>query len=282
MKYCVIIPAYNEEQFLLQALVSLANQSLSPQQVIIVNDNSTDNTKILARDFTNNHSNFSVLNITSAAQHSPGSKVVKAFNRGLEIAISDYDFVVKMDADIILPENYFECIAQIFKQNPKAGIAGGLVFIPSNGDWKYENIADKKHVRGPVKSYTKSCFQKIGGLRSTLGWDTLDELLASFNGYEVVVDSSLMIKHLRPTGTAYVSGAMKKHGAALFAMRYGITLTKLTALKTAWRFKSFSLFFVFMWGYFKAWFSGLPRVVSSEEGRFIRSYRWKKILKKLG
>jgi glycosyltransferase involved in cell wall biosynthesis len=281
MKYCVIIPAHNEELFLLQALNTLVSQTIQPQQVIVVNDNSTDNTGILAEEFAKNHQSIKVLNISSDPQHNPGSKVINAFNRGLEIAIPDYDFVVKMDADITLPENYFARIAEIFSQNPNTGIAGGLVYTQHQGDWKYENISDKEHVRGPVKSYTKNCFQKIGGLRSTLGWDTLDELLARFNGFEVSVDTSLVIKHHRPTGKAYASGAMKKHGAALYAMRYGITLTKITALKTAWRFRSVSLLFVFVWGYLQAWFNQLPRVVSAEEGRFIRSYRWKKILRKL-
>jgi glycosyltransferase involved in cell wall biosynthesis len=281
MKYIVIIPAHNEEQFLLQALQSLVGQTLPPYQVIVANDNSTDKTKLIAENFATKHPSFSMLNITSGAAHIPGSKVVNAFNRGLEVVNSNYDFVVKMDADVTLPENYFARIAEIFSQNPKTGIAGGLVYVQNSGDWKYENVADKEHVRGPVKSYTKACFNIIGGLRSTLGWDTLDELLARFNGFEVTIDNSLMIKHHRPTGTAYTSGAMKNHGAALFAMRYGLILTKLTALKTSWRFKSFKLFLVFVWGYLRAWFNRIPRAVSAEEGRFIRAYRWKKILQKL-
>jgi glycosyltransferase involved in cell wall biosynthesis len=282
MKYNVIIPAHNEEHFILQALQSLASQVLPPQEVIVVNDNSTDKTQLIAENFATNHPNFLVLNITSTTEHNPGSKVVNAFNRGIELANTEYDFVVKMDADVTLPENYFARIAEIFRLKPKTGIAGGLVYVQNSDDWKFENIADKEHVRGPLKCYTQTCFKIIGGLRSTLGWDTLDELLARYHGFEVTIDHSLIIKHHRPTGTAYTSGAMKKHGAALYTMRYGLFLTKLTALKTALRFKSFKLFFVFVWGYICAWYNQLPRVVSAEEGRFIRGYRWKKILQKIG
>ena len=45
----------------------------------------------------------------------PGSKVIKAFNKGLSQLDDDYDVIVKLDSDLILPLNYFETILKHFK-----------------------------------------------------------------------------------------------------------------------------------------------------------------------
>lgn len=55
----------------------------------------------------------------------PGSKVVNAFNKGFELLDQDFDIIVKLDADIILPPNYFEKLTEIFKDS-RVGIAGVL------------------------------------------------------------------------------------------------------------------------------------------------------------
>jgi len=44
MKFVVIIPAYNEKDFISLCLDSILTQTLLPTQLIIVNDNSTDET----------------------------------------------------------------------------------------------------------------------------------------------------------------------------------------------------------------------------------------------
>ena len=56
------------------------------------------------------------------------------------------------------------------------------------------------HVRGAFKAYHVSCLNTIGGLRSAMGWDTVDEHLARYYGYRVITLPSLKVKHLRPVG----------------------------------------------------------------------------------
>ena len=56
MKYriSVIIPTFNRSSFLKRALVSVINQSISPNEIIVVDNGSTDNTKsMLKENFTN-------------------------------------------------------------------------------------------------------------------------------------------------------------------------------------------------------------------------------------
>ncbi len=170
---------------------------------------------------------------------------------------------------------------EIFSINKKIGIAGGNLYINSGNDWIFENISNKKKVRGPIKLYRKECFNEIGGLKKSIGWDTVDELLAQYHGWQISTDESLQVKHLKPTGKAYANIAKYKQGEAFYKMRYGFLLCSIASAKLAFNKKNF-LFFIFcIQGYVKAKGNKLPFIVSKKEGVFIRKLRWKGIKNKL-
>jgi len=281
MNYYIIIPAYNEEKNIELTLNSVLKQTLLPKKIIVVNDNSTDKTLEIATNFSNKYDFIEVITTNSQQIHLPGSKVINAFTIGLETLDENYDFVVKLDADLILPENYFERIRTIFTENPKVGITGGRAFIEKNGNWVLENLTDDDHIRGAFKSYRKQCFIEIGKLKSEMGWDTLDEFLARYYGWEIIVDKSLKIKHLKPTGQAYNLYSRHKQGEAFYKLGYGFFLTFLASLKLALKKRKPFLFFDYMNGFFKAKFTKKKRLVTSKQAQFIRMYRWKKIRKKI-
>lgn len=282
VKYYIIIPAHNEGQFLIDALQSVVKQTMSPKKVIVVNDNSSDNTEDIIDGFTVKHDFISKVNTTSSTAHLPGSKVVNAFNKGLEQLDDDYDFIVKLDADIILPDTYFEKIAKIFSKDAKIGIAGGFAYeLDKYGDWRLNHPMDKDHVRGAFKAYNKRCFKAIGGLKTAMGWDTVDELLAQYNGFSIYTDSSLQAKHLRPLGNAYNKKAKLLQGKAMFTMRYGFLITLIASLKMAFKQKKPRAFIDNLQGYFLARKEKTGFLVSPVEGKFIRQLRWRKIKAKL-
>ncbi|MEL4307900.1 glycosyltransferase family 2 protein [Joostella sp. CR20] len=282
MNYYVVIPAHNEEAFLKAMLESLVTQTLLPKKVVVVNDNSTDQTEAIIDIFTAQYLFLEKLNTTSTTTHMPGSKVVNAFNKGLAVLDHNYDFIVKLDADLILPKNYFESIAHIFKSDSNVGIAGGFVYEEDeNKAWKLNHPMDKKHVRGAFKAYSKECFKAIGGLKSAMGWDTVDELLAQYHGFTIYTDSNLHVKHLRPTGKLYNKKAKLLQGKAMYTMRYGLFITAVASLKMALKQNKVQTFFDNMKGYFKAKNEKSPFLVSEEEGEFIRNYRLKNMKKKL-
>ena len=126
MKYYIVIPTYNEEQFIALTLQSLADQTVLPTKVVVVNDNSTDRTPDIVLDFVEKHPWISLITKTSSAIHLPGSKVIQAFQKGLESIDEDYDLIVKVDADLIFPPNYFETIIQHFESDTTIGMVGGF------------------------------------------------------------------------------------------------------------------------------------------------------------
>ena len=281
MKYYIIIPAHNEESFLGLTLQSIIEQTILPSKIVVVNDNSTDNTAEIALAFAKNNPTITLVNKTSEAIHLPGSKVIQAFNKGLETVDDDYDFIVKADADLIFPKNYFEIIINHFKSDDKIGMVGGFAYIEKNGDWILENLTDKDHIRGAFKAYRKETFKQIGGLKPAMGWDTVDELLCKFYNWKVVTDQSLKVKHLKPTGANYNKTARYKQGEAFYSLGYGFIITAIASAKLAMMKKKPLLFLDYIKGFWKAKSAKKPLLVSDEQARFIRNYRWEKMKEKL-
>lgn len=281
MKYYIIIPAYNEEAFMALTLQSLVEQTVLPSKVIVVNDNSTDRTAEIVTSYAEKFPFISLVHKKSDAIHLPGSKVIQAFHEGEKHIDENYDLIVKIDADLIFPKNYFETIIKHFRSDDKIGMAGGFCYIEKNGDWVLENLTDKDHIRGALKAYRKETFKQIGGLKPAMGWDTVDELLCKFYNWKVVTDESLHIKHLKPTGASYNKAARYKQGEAFYSLGYGFFITFIASLKLASRKGKPLLFIDYIMGFWKAKSSGKPLFVTAEQAKWIRNYRWKKMKEKL-
>jgi glycosyltransferase involved in cell wall biosynthesis len=281
MKYYIVIPTYNEEAFIALTLQSLVAQTVLPTKIVVVNDGSTDATEKIIQSFCNQHSFIHLVNKTSNAVHLPGSKVIQAFRKGLETLDDHYDFMVKADADLIFPPNYFETIIQHFQTNEHIGMVGGFAYIEKNGEWVLENLTDKDHIRGAFKAYRKECFKQIGGLKPAMGWDTVDELLCKFYNWKVVTDTSLKVKHLKPTGANYDKTARYKQGEAFYTLGYGFFITAIASAKLAMMKKKPLLFMDYISGFWKAKMAKKPLLVTEEQAKFIRKYRWEKMKSKL-
>ena len=280
MKVSIIIPVYNEQGFIKKSIESIINQTTKPQKVIYVNDSSTDDTRNIIKEFSEKHEWIDLIDHESNQEHEPGSKIVKAFNFGLKNLNISYDIICKFDADIIIPNNYVERLVNIFSNNNNVGIAGGNLYIFKRGKWLYEKIAAKSHVRGPIKAYRRKCFEEINGLKSSIGWDTVDVLLAQKKGWKIYTDESLVVKHLKPTGDKYSIKSKILQGQSLYIMRFGIVLSILSLVKSSINNCTPSKLLFGSVGYLIALFKQKPFIVTKEEGYFIRKFRWSVIRKK--
>lgn len=281
MNYYIVIPSHNEEKFIALTLQSIVEQTVLPKKLVLVNDNSTDATEAIVSDFTQKYPWISLVNKTSDAIHLPGSKVIQAFQKGLETLDDNYDIIVKADADLIFPNNYFETIIRHFHSDAAIGMVGGFAYIEKNGEWILENLTDKDHIRGAFKAYRKECFEQIGGLKPAMGWDTVDELLCKFYNWKVMTDENLKVKHLKPTGANYNKEARYKQGEAFYSLGYGFMITSIASLKLAMRKGKPLLFLDYLKGFWKAKSAKKELLVTEKQAQFIRNYRWKKMKEKL-
>ena len=280
MKIYIVIPAHNEEHNIGITLSSLVNQDLKPAKVVVVNDNSTDRTSEIVEGFTQQHSWIQQAYKKSSDEHLPGEKIIEAFYHGYGILGEDYEIICKYDADMVFKSNYLLRLSQHFKGNKRLGMVAGQCYIQKDDQWILENPNKDDHIRGALKAYRKECFLEIGKIARSIGWDTLDELMAQYYGWELKVDASLKVKHLKPTGFKYSPGAAQLQGVAIYRMRLSFLLTLIIALKRAWLKQEVRVFFSYIKGFLDAKRESLPFIVDANQGKFIRNYRWRGILQR--
>ncbi|WP_339657490.1 glycosyltransferase family 2 protein [Flavobacterium frigidarium] len=281
MNYYLVIPAHNEATLINLTLQSLISQTVLPKKIVVVNDNSTDDTEAVVNAFAKAHPYISLVNKQSTAVHLPGSKVIQAFNTGFETLDEEYDVIMKIDADLIFPTNYLETLTRHFKSDPEIGMVGGFCYIEKEGKWILENLTDKDHIRGALKAYRKETFKQIGGLKSQMGWDTVDELLCKYYNLKVITDASLHVKHLKPTGANYNKTARYKQGEAFYTLGYGFLITAIASAKLSFMKKKPLLFLDYIRGFFKAKSAGTALMVTKDQAEFIKKYRLTKMKEKL-
>ena len=102
----VIVPIYNVENYLLRCLESLANQSYSTLEIILVNDGSTDKSGIIAKQICEQDSRFNLIN-------QPNGGLSNARNTGLKVATGKY--VAFVDSDDWAHKDFIKILHQNIK-----------------------------------------------------------------------------------------------------------------------------------------------------------------------
>lgn len=100
MKVSVIIPTYNSEEYLKECLDSLINQTFKDFEIIIVDNNSTDNTINKVKEYKNKYSNISLVRLDK------NLKQGIARNIGVQNAIGEY--IMFVDSDDKVKSDFIE------------------------------------------------------------------------------------------------------------------------------------------------------------------------------
>lgn len=126
----VVIPCYNQAQFLEDAVHSVVQQTCNNWEIIIVNDGSFDDTNIVAQKLIKTYSQYS---ITLLEQNNSG--VASARNTGISVASGEY--IIPLDADDKFGANYFDKAINILQNNSDIGIVYCLAefFGSKTGLW---------------------------------------------------------------------------------------------------------------------------------------------------
>jgi glycosyltransferase involved in cell wall biosynthesis len=98
----IVIPAYNEEDQLAECLVSISRQTVMPDEVIVVDNNSTDGSAKIAREF-----HF----VTLIKENAQG--ISHAHHRGFRHASSQ--LIARIDADTVLPPDWVSKVLEFYE-----------------------------------------------------------------------------------------------------------------------------------------------------------------------
>jgi len=202
-KYLIVSPVRDEQETIEKTIKSVIGQLTLPAEWVIVNDGSTDSTGEIVGKYLEKYKWIKIINLKDRGFRLPGKGIIEAFYFGLDNAqVKDWDYLVKLDGDLSFDRDYFSNIFNEFGQNPKLGIASGKTYLPINDDIKKLKLewSPDTCTRGPSKIYKRECFEKIGGIRKERGWDTLDDIAAMVEGYDVKSFSQFKIIHYRAIG----------------------------------------------------------------------------------
>jgi biofilm PGA synthesis N-glycosyltransferase PgaC len=220
-RYLIITPVRDEEQYLEATIASVAGQTISPSEWVIVNDGSTDGTGKIIDRYVAQFPRIHVVHRPNRGYRKAGGGVIEAFNAGYNaLQCDDWDFIVKLDGDLTFAPDYFEKCLEHFNRESELGIGGGEIYHSLGGELKLE-ANPRFHVRGATKIYRRACWERIGGLWMAPGWDTIDEVKANMMGWKTYSFPELRLIHHRFTGSA--EGLLHdrvKHGLACYISGY--------------------------------------------------------------
>jgi glycosyltransferase involved in cell wall biosynthesis len=284
VRYVIITPVRNEEVFLGKTITSVATQTIQPTEWIIVDDGSKDRTGGIADAAAAQHSWIRVLHRVDRGFRKNGGGVMEAFRDGLQrVLTGDWDFLVKLDGDLTFAPDYFEKCFQHFESNSKLGIGGGLICNEIAGQRVLDSKEDPKfHVRGATKIYRRACWDAIGGLIQTTGWDTMDELKANMLGWKTYTFPELPLIHHRETGGA--DGSWRnwfKNGRANYIVGYHPLFMLGKCVKRTFRRPYGLASLALLCGFVTGYFSRVPqRVADRKVIRYLRGEQLRALLGK--
>lgn len=230
----VIIPVYNEEEDIEKCLASLSRQTFKDLEIIIVDDGSSDNSKIKIESVKSQFKNLKLLE-----QNHKGAGAAR--NRGVEEAKGE--ILVFVDADMTFDNNFITSLIKPIKEGKTTGTFSKEEYLMNKDNvwarcWNInrgfpatkmhsENYPDTQKV---FRAILKSEFERAGGFNEKAGYND-DWSLSEKLGEEAKVAPGAIFFHKNPGTLSEVfiqSKWMAKRQYKLGPLGYLIALVRVS------------------------------------------------------
>lgn len=206
MKLGLIIPARNEEKTLQKTLDHINNQTQKPDEIIIINDNSNDNTKNIAIksgykiiDFPYKHNSW--------LSH---SHLANVFNLGFKELSFDNDYIMILGADHLLPKTYIETIIYRMDNDKQIVITSGKI----ENEWSVSPRGSGRIIRNSFWKKIGSCYPVNWGFESYPLYKALQL------GYKIEHYADIQTYVQRKTSLTYSPKTYYRRGKGMQALGY--------------------------------------------------------------
>ena len=283
--YVIISPCRNEAEYVKNTLDSVVVQSVLPTLWIIVDDGSTDDTPAILADYANKYDFIRIVTRENRGHRSVGPGVIEAFYSGLDtVELKQFDFLCKLDLDLIMPPRYFETLILRMQETPRLGNCSGKPYFIDKltGNLVSEGCGDENAI-GASKFYRRECFEEIGGFVRQVMWDGLDGHRCRQLGWIAMSwdEPDIRFTHLRPMGSSQqniITGRMR-HGFGQYFMGTGLLYMTASSVFRMLHPPYFVGGLAMLWGYIKSMLQGGARFDDAELVKFIRLYQMQCLLK---
>jgi biofilm PGA synthesis N-glycosyltransferase PgaC len=281
-RYLIISPGRNEGLYMRQTLDSVVAQSVRPARWVIVDDGSTDESPAILAEYASRHDWISVVTRPDRGTRAVGPGVIEAFYAGYgSVDPSEYDYVCKLDLDLILPPTYFEELIRRMEADPRIATCSGKSYIWLDGKFVSERHGDETSL-GMTKFYRRDRFEQLGGFVREVMWDGIDVHRCRMMGWQACSWDvpELRFTHLRPQGTSHkgwATGRMR-HGFGQYFMGTSPVYMLANAVNRFSEKPYVLAGLAMLWGYVWSWLRGRPRYDDPEFRRFLRRWQWRALL----
>ena len=168
-KISVLMPVYNAERFLAEAVESILKQTFTEFEFIIIDDGSTDNSINILKNYSSLDPRIKLITRENRG-------LIKTLNEGVDLARAKY--IARMDADDISLPLRFEKQIEFLDEHPEHIAVGTLAelididgdLIGSFGGLKTHEEIDGAHIKGiggaivhPSAMIRRTAMVKVGG-----------------------------------------------------------------------------------------------------------------------
>jgi glycosyltransferase involved in cell wall biosynthesis len=267
-----------------RTLESVAAQTLTPALWVVVDDGSTDESPAILREYAERVPYLRVVSRRDRGRRSVGPGVIEAFYAGLEtVRLDDFEYVCKLDLDLVLPPRYFATLIERMEASPRLGTTSGKPYFHArDGRLVPETIGDEMSV-GASKFYRTSCFREIGGFVRQVMWDGIDCHRCRMLGWtaESVDGEDLRFLHLRPMGSSQ-KGLWAGRVRTGFGQYFMGTSPVFLLASAAFRLVKPPVLYgsaAMLWGYFSSLARGAERYEDARFRQFLRRYQRQALLR---
>jgi poly-beta-1,6-N-acetyl-D-glucosamine synthase len=212
LRVLTITPCHNDGWAVEGLAAALRRQTVPVLDWVIVDDASTDDTAATLGRVRDDVPFASVLRRDRPPGRRIGEKA-NAVNAGYDLMRTRraYDAVAILDADVLIPDDYFERVAVALADDPDLGVCGGVYLEPGAAPSQAGRAAGA-HVPGPAQVFRREVFEAVGGYSPLpFGGDDVESVTrARLLGWRTAALHSVTYSHRRRMGTG-------GHGSAIRA-----------------------------------------------------------------
>jgi len=223
-KIIVVTACKNEERNLPKLIESMESQTIKPVLWLIVDDGSTDRTSEIIEEAKKKHKWIQSIRLNGSKKRDLGLHYASILKKGFDNAIErckingiNYEYLVNIDADMVLESAFFEKLIARFEKDPKLGVASGGIYHYKGKKIVRVNVRESEP-SGADMVIRRECFEDCGGFPVSYACDSVFNTKAKLRGWRTKRFENVIAIETRDTSSAegYWRGYVLRGRAAYY------------------------------------------------------------------